>query len=70
MVSVLSKYKALFIAFALVALAAFIWLFISWQSGSKVPSKGVFVLGRTEGIVDVYDGSFIEGGCFDAECHV
>jgi hypothetical protein len=45
MLAVLNRYKVLLIIFLLALLAALILLYISLHSGSKTPSKGVFVMG-------------------------
>ena len=44
MLAVLNKYKLFLIILTLVVLAVLIFLFISAQSGEKVPTRGVFVL--------------------------
>ncbi len=48
MLTVINRYKALFIILMLAVLAALLWLFISMTGNSKLPSKGVFVLNYFE----------------------
>jgi len=64
MLAVLSKYKALLIIFAIIILAAAVWLFISLQSNGKVPSKGVFVSGNAANIHRTADRTVFEGGSY------
>jgi len=64
MLAVLSKYKALLIIFAIIVLAAVIWLFISAQSDGKVPSKGVFVSAGSENTHHIVGIVASEGGTY------
>ncbi len=51
MLAVINRYKVFFIILAFIALAALVWLLLSTQGNSKVPSKGVFVFSQAAGSI-------------------
>lgn len=54
MTEVIYRFRIFFIAFTLVAVGLLIWLLISRQNGSEIPSRGVFVIENTIGESSTY----------------
>jgi hypothetical protein len=46
LLAILNRYKAVFIILTLLLLALLIWMIIIGADNDKIPSRGVFVIGR------------------------
>lgn len=59
MLAVIYRYKVFLIILALIILSALIWLLLSAQGSSRVPSKGVFVSSQTADSIGTEGGRSI-----------
>lgn len=46
MIAVIQRYKLIFVAACLIAAAFIAWFIVSRQEAGKIPSRGVFVMGK------------------------